>query len=169
MAGRAQLLPFSKVPYERSTPSSKEMTRGELREIAALIARLLSHYWTAADPIETRQAQHEDWLMDLREFGPEIVEQACLRWRRQPDGRRPTPGQIRALCIQEQNEHRNVHALTPRANIQLVSDDEWRRRLEAHNKAGGNDRSWPQLYGLPPTHPASRVPKALRKEFGFAS
>ena len=76
-----------------------------------MIARLLSHYWTAAEPVETRQAQLEDWLIDLREFVPELVDDACTRWRRQSDGRRPTPGQIRALCIEEQVGRRGDEAL----------------------------------------------------------
>jgi hypothetical protein len=123
MDGQARLLPFTKEPSGRSTPSSRG-TRDELNEIAAMIARLLSHYWTAADPVETRQAQHEDWLIDLREFGPEIVEQACTRWRRQPDGRRPTPGQIREFCIEEQNGRRNAQAVTDQRN------ERWPKWLE---------------------------------------
>jgi len=110
MAEQARLLRFTKAPSERSMPSASG-TRDELKEIMAMVARLLSHYWTAADPVETRQAQLEDWLIDLREFGPELVEQACTRWRRQPDSRRPTPGQIRAFCIEEQNERRRDQAL----------------------------------------------------------
>lgn len=68
------------------------------REIAALVSRLLGHYWTADDPPQARQAQIEDWLEDLREFGPAIVADACREWRRRDDNRRPTPGQIRAMC-----------------------------------------------------------------------
>lgn len=76
------------------------------REIAALVLRLLQHFWTAADPPEMRQAQMEDWIEDLREFGAELVADACREWRRRDDARRPTPGQIRALCIAAQREQR---------------------------------------------------------------
>jgi hypothetical protein len=68
----------------------------------------LSHYWTADDPAEVRQAQLKDWVDDLLEFGPEIVEEACTRWRRQPGGRRPTPGDIRAYCVEEQQDRARV-------------------------------------------------------------
>lgn len=77
------------------------------RQIAATISRLLGHYWTAADPPETRQAQIEDWLADLREFGPEIVSEACGRWRR-AESRRPTPADVRRLAIEAQREMREA-------------------------------------------------------------
>ena len=48
-----------------------------------------------------------------------------------------------------------------------VSDDEWRRRIEVFQKAGGASRDWPRIYGLPPTHIATDVPRHLRKEFGY--
>jgi hypothetical protein len=70
-----------------------------------LIARLLVHYWTENMPASMREAQAQDWLDDLREFGAEVVAEACRRWRRQPGGRRPTPGDIRALCIEEQETY----------------------------------------------------------------
>ncbi len=72
-----------------------------IRQISSLISRLLAHYWAANEPEETRRAQVEDWLDDLAEFGPEVVTEACVRWRRQPGGRRPTPGDIRTFCIEE--------------------------------------------------------------------
>jgi hypothetical protein len=72
------------------------------------VSRLLSHYWTAADDEATRQAQVEDWIDDLVEFDLSIIVEACTRWRRQPGGRRPTPGDIRKFCIEEQTE-RHTH------------------------------------------------------------
>ena len=74
-------------------------TSQEIKEIAALIARLMSHYWTAADPVQTRQAQLEDWLDDLVEFGPAAVAEACREWRR-TQSRRPTPADIRRLAAE---------------------------------------------------------------------
>lgn len=62
------------------------------------MSRLLSHYWTADDEPAARQAQIEDWIEDLVEFGPDIAAAACGEWRRRPGGKRPTPGDIRALC-----------------------------------------------------------------------
>jgi hypothetical protein len=73
-----------------------------VRQIASLISRLLSHYWTAADREETRQAQIEDWIVDLRQFGAEAVARACGRWRI-TEHRRPTPADIVKLAIEERD------------------------------------------------------------------
>lgn len=70
------------------------------RQIAAQIGRLLSHYWTADEPVALRQAQAEDWLDDLSEFPPEIVAAVCREWRRN-ETRRPLPAELRRLCKDE--------------------------------------------------------------------
>jgi len=85
-------------------------TKSTNRAIAAMVSRLLSHYWTAADPVETREAQIEDWIIDLREFGPDIVNEACARWRIAND-RRPTPANVRLLAIDIQREENDRLAL----------------------------------------------------------
>lgn len=71
-------------------------------EIAALVARLLTHYWTAAEPIGMREAQARDWIEDLCEFIPAQVDEACRRWRRS-QSRKPTIADIRALAIEERD------------------------------------------------------------------
>ncbi len=70
-----------------------------------MVSRLLSHYWTAADAEETRQVQVEDWIEDLGEFDIPVIVEACARWRRQPGGRRPTPGDIRTYCFEERRDY----------------------------------------------------------------
>lgn len=72
-------------------------------EIAGLVSSLLNHYWTADDLVASRKQQIRDWLEDLIEFPVAVVAKACREWRQQPGGRRPTPGDIRALCIPEHN------------------------------------------------------------------
>ena len=72
---------------------------------AALIGRLLAHYWTTNEPQEVRRAIAEDWLEDLDEFPAGVVEAACREWRR-AQTRRPTPADIRTLCIAEQQAER---------------------------------------------------------------
>ena len=52
-----------------------------------------------------------DWLEDLAEFGPEIVAAACREWRRKPGGKRPTPGDIRALCIAQRQDYGEMLAI----------------------------------------------------------
>lgn len=70
----------------------------------------MAHYWTADDPIESRREQIFDWIDDLVEFGPAIVAEACREWRHKPGGRRPTPGDIRSLCIETQRSRRDATA-----------------------------------------------------------
>src|ERR1051326_7579990 len=53
-----------------------------VREIAALVTRLLSHYWTADEPAAVREAQIEDWLDDLHEFPLALIEEAYRRGAR---------------------------------------------------------------------------------------
>lgn len=62
-------------------------------------------------PAIMREAQALDWLDDLREFGAEIVSVACMEWRRSQT-KRPTPAEIRRLCIEEQNRQRERVAIT---------------------------------------------------------
>ncbi len=74
----------------------------ERRQIAALVSRLLSHYWTADDREETREAQIEDWILDLEQFGSDIVSRATGRWRL-TENRRPTPADIVKIAIEERD------------------------------------------------------------------
>lgn len=77
---------------------------GTDRAVAGLIARLLLHYWTPQQLSDgARAAMAADWLDDLREFGPDLVAEACASWRR-TQSRRPTPADIRSLAIQAQRE-----------------------------------------------------------------
>ena len=82
-----------------------------IREISATITRLLAHYWIANDRVETRQAQIEDWVEDLVEFGPACVREACREWRQNGE-RRPLPTDIRALCLAAANAERDRTAIT---------------------------------------------------------
>jgi hypothetical protein len=66
------------------------------------VTKLLSHYWTADEHPAARQAQVEDWIDDLVEFGSGVVQEACTDWRR-AEHRRPLPADIRALCVVERD------------------------------------------------------------------
>lgn len=96
------------------TPNSPlSSSSADDREIAALIARLLLHFWTPQDLSEgARKAMAQDWLTDLREFGPTIVAAACTNWRRS-ESRRPTIADIRRLCIGEQFARRPPKPVLP--------------------------------------------------------
>lgn len=78
-------------------------SRDTRREIAGIIGRLLMHYYAPHDlSAPARKAMAADWLEDLEEFEPDVVADACREWRRKPGSRRPLPGDIRQLCIAEQ-------------------------------------------------------------------
>ncbi len=81
--------------------SSTSDSHKRRQEIAALIARLMGHYWTADDDPASRRAQAEDWIDDLIEFDVGDVQNACVEWRRS-QSRRPTPSDVRLIAIAEQ-------------------------------------------------------------------
>src|SRR5262245_12290821 len=87
----------------RSSSRASQEQQTNSRRIAELVARLLTHYWTADDHRAMRQAQAEDWLEDLAEFPVDVVEVACREWR-QSSLRRPTPYEIRSLAVVEQRK-----------------------------------------------------------------
>jgi hypothetical protein len=93
-----------------------------------LVSRLLSHYWTADDREETREAQVEDWIDDLREFGPAIVSEACAMWRR-GNRNRPTPSDIRKLALEEQDLQRDRERSRTKRIAGPVDLDAWARSL----------------------------------------
>lgn len=145
------------------------------RQVAGLIARLLLHFWAPSDlPEAARKAMAQDWLDDLREFGPEIVAAACTQYRRQPGQKRPTPGDIRAICADEQFARSERLALQPpieltEEQIQQAADAYARDHnftcIEAMQRAGHTVvvRTGPGKFrrfeGLLPTLPAeTRVP-----------
>jgi hypothetical protein len=89
----------------------------------------MNHYWTANDPVAMRQAQIEDWIEDLVEFPIECIEEACREWRRQPDNRRPTPGEIRSLAMaHQQRRNRGVIAL-PAPDVWELSYGDLQKRI----------------------------------------
>lgn len=106
--------------------------RDKASEIAAIVSRLLSHYWTAAEHAAIRQAQLEDWLEDLVEFDIDIVRDACAEWRRKPVNRRPAPGEIRAMAF----------------SMQAQRFDDKRRFIEDKNRAQDGGTWEPWLYEL---------------------
>ena len=88
----------SNLPQRNSSKAPSEALKRD-KLIAEQIWRLMTHYWIADDSSEVRQAQIEDWLEDMAEFGPEIVRQACAEWR-QTQTRRPAPAELRTIAVQ---------------------------------------------------------------------
>jgi hypothetical protein len=107
----------------RALIAQHKRSPNDMASISETIARLMTHYWTADDHPAVRQAQIEDWLEDMVEFGPEIVRQACAEWR-QTQTRRPTPAELRTITAQIQQ--RNAPKVV--AMEMLQSDEEVRAK-----------------------------------------
>lgn len=60
----------------------------------------------ANEPAAIRQAQLEDWIEDLEEFDLDSIRDACTEWRRKPKAKRPTPGEVRVICVEVQEERK---------------------------------------------------------------
>lgn len=66
-------------------------------EIAAHVERLRLHYPATANMGETAQAlAWEDWFSDLGDVPPDVIEAACVAWRRSDARFAPSPGQLMA-------------------------------------------------------------------------
>lgn len=65
----------------------------------------MAHYWTADESATVRREQTDDWIEDLAEFPAAVVVAACREWRR-TQSRRPTPADIRLLCVTERQAQR---------------------------------------------------------------
>jgi len=74
-----------------------------------MITSLLNHYWVADDLLPVREAQVRDWIEDLAAFDLDIVRNAIAEWRRKPQARRPIPGDIRGMCLRDQEERAERH------------------------------------------------------------
>ena len=154
----------SQVPRNRSMqalPSSSASVNSRL--IAERIATLLSHYWTADTDPKLRQLQSADWLDDLEEFAAVTVAEACAEWRQKPGGRRPTPGDIRAICVEIRGRRcmrllpaqASPHHFPSREDYywlksqegQEHTDEDW-RRIKAYQLA------WERVQGREATDPA---------------
>jgi hypothetical protein len=102
---------------QHSMPSRYTQQSNDGRDVAGIVARLLLHYYSPGDLSEAaRKAMAQDWVEDLVEFGPTAVAHGCREWR-QTQSKRPTPADIRRLCIESQNRRREnaVRSLPPPA------------------------------------------------------
>ncbi len=90
------------LPTRVRSPLPSELSAADVTQIEAAkseaITRLLSHYWTASEDKRLRAMQVDDWLTDLEAWPLETLEMALTEWR-QSHSRKPTPADIRALCV----------------------------------------------------------------------
>ena len=81
-----------------------------MTQIATLLSNLLAHYWIESEHPAVRRQIITDWIEDLVEFGPALVEKACREWR-QTQRRRPAIADVRRLCIEAQRQHSERQAI----------------------------------------------------------
>ena len=65
---------------------------------ASLICRLLGHYYWAQE-FERPERPPPGWLRELRQFDPDVIEEACRRRRCWPVYHFPTLPEIKGLCF----------------------------------------------------------------------
>lgn len=162
------------IDRQQPTTYSKELggPQKQLRDVSALVARLMNHYWKDNEHAAMRQAQIEDWITDLREFPVECIEEACREWRR-TETKRPTPAHIRKLAIaaraaaaQERAQAGGGQVVPP--GMHVLSDDELRERLHVWY----GHRNWTRCWvGEPPNlrliinRPADESPPPLEHRY----
>src|SRR5262245_3840215 len=109
------------------------MTPAGMRSVRALLAT----YWTAdLSPDEAADVMGL-WAAALEPFCDELVAEACVEYSRLPGARRPTPGDIYAICC----EHRKAEQLGLPISARAVDPVdpaviEERRRTFALREAG---------------------------------
>lgn len=80
----------------------------------------MAHYWVANESPKLRAALAADWLDDLAEFHESIVAMACRDWR-QTETRRPTPAEIRKLCLEVTRVYEPPPKPAPPENPQQIA------------------------------------------------
>lgn len=107
--------------------------------MAALVTRLLSHYWTADDHEAIRKAQVIDWLHDMMAFDVEVFAEACSRWRIK-ETHRPVIADIFKLCeeVAEMRQPAAVWTLPPPrdAGFPSKADRDYLRKKLRADKGG---------------------------------
>lgn len=129
-----------------STPSLPE--RAAHREwIGGRALTLLSHYWRDDDPVELTAAIGQDWADVLEGIPQDVIQRACIRYQRENERKKPTPGAIYQLCRKSMPAP-HIAALPPlvkmsreeeeryRCTIKKVDPDRARQADEIIKKAG---------------------------------
>lgn len=65
------------------------------------VLTLLSHYWRDDDPSELTEAIARDWADILDGLPQDAIAKACLKYLRTEPGRKPTPGAIYQMALEQ--------------------------------------------------------------------
>lgn len=81
--------------------------------IGGAVTTLLSHYWQDRKDELVAEAALADWMDDLEAFPRGVISSAIGTWRRS-EHRRPTPADIRSMCIRGMPKPRPVPLAPPK-------------------------------------------------------
>lgn len=137
--------PASSLEPQASSQTSNERSVNA-RLILERVSVLLSHYWTTDEAPELRRLQMADWLADLEVFPASVVALAVTEWRRH-NSRRPTPADIRGLCVLSMTPRHAPPRLVPpeEAEPAINLDHEHRKRQWA--EAAASRDAWARECG----------------------
>ena len=132
-------------------PLHYDPSKDDERKSTALTT-LFTHYWSALETEKAKTLQITDYLNDLENFEPEVVEKACSDWRRDKNNlnRRPTPAGLIDLCRQ------NLATNTGERPIWM-----WRIWMNGWYEKG----FWSEnIVGPPPGAAGCKVPRELLQD-----
>lgn len=87
---------MERVNYDSPQPSEARLSHRLW--IAGRVATLLSHYWRSDDPPELIEAIVRDWCDVLEHLPQDLIQRAVVQHIASPQGRKPTPGDIRGIA-----------------------------------------------------------------------
>jgi len=164
-------------PMTFSGGQRTEYRSSERSEIAAIVARLFSHFFVPSMSEAVLAAIIEDWVADLLPFGPRIVADACAEYRKRAGVKRPVLGDVYAICMRERDDYAapKTIQLQP-GELQPWQQDIWGRGSEGraardtaiaeHDRRYRRAAKWRELGGIE-WEEAQRL--RLAQEAGYSS
>lgn len=89
--------------------------------IGARVEVLLSHFYQPTEESHIAKGRALDWIRALGHLPQWATETACRKWLDRADGKRPTPGQIKALA---EAETFSLHAAMAEARARMDRSQE---------------------------------------------
>lgn len=102
--------PLSTLPAAISEAQAS-LAPAERTWIGARVEVLLSHFFQANEPPQITKGRALDWMRALDGLPKWAIDGACAEWLSRPDGKRPTPGQIKAIAVRRISTTQDLIAL----------------------------------------------------------
>lgn len=77
------------------------LTPAKPEQIALEVEALALHYPAFNRTPQESRIANGHWLDDLEAWPVDLIQEACKRWRNSPERYFPTPGQLKALALDE--------------------------------------------------------------------